>query len=113
MEKYQNSFFAGNEFASNPSLIEEAPKDNKIAVINDQIKGVQNDMKNNVKNMITNIQDIHEMENKAVAIKDTSFQFRKDSLALEQKMRRNALRNKIILTVVVIIILALFIYFII
>ena len=113
VEKYQNSFFAGNEFASNPSLIEEAPKDNKIAVINDQIKGVQNDMKNNVKNMITNIQDIHEMENKAVAIKDTSFQFRKDSLALEQKMRRNALRNKIILTVVVIIILALFIYFII
>ena len=55
VEKYQNSFFAGNEFASNPSLIEEAPKDNKIAVINDQIKGVQNDMKNNVKNMITNI----------------------------------------------------------
>ena len=112
VEKYQNSFFEGKEVASNPSLIEEAPKDNKIAVINEQIKGVQNDMKNNVKNMITNIQDINEMENKSVAIKDTSFQFRKDSLALEKKMKRNAFRNKIILTVVVVIILALFIYFI-
>ena len=111
VEKYQNSFYEGKE-VSNPSLIEEAPKDNKIAVIKEQIRGVQNDMKNNVKNMITNIQDINEIENKSVAIKDTSFQFRKDSLALEKKMRRNALRNKIILTIVVILILALFIYFI-
>ena len=112
VEKYQNSYLAEKEMATNPSLIEEAPKNNKIAVINEQIKGVQNDMKNNVKNMITNIQDINEIENKSVAIKDTSFQFRKDSLALEKKMRRNALRNKIILTIVVILILALFIYFI-
>jgi hypothetical protein len=112
VEKYQNSFFAEKDFATNPSLIEEAPKDNKIAVINEQIKGVQNDMKNNVKNIINNMNDINEMENKSVAIKDTSFQFRKDSLALEKKMRKNALRNKILLTVVVIIILAIFIYFI-
>ena len=59
VEKYQNSFFSEKEFATNPSLIEEAPKDNKIAVINEQIKGVQNDMKNNVKNMVVNIQDIN------------------------------------------------------
>ena len=80
VEKYQNSFFAEKDFATNPSLIEEAPKDNKIAVINEQIKGVQNDMKNNVKNMVVNIQDINEMENKSSVIKDASFQFRKDSL---------------------------------
>ena len=85
VEKYQNSFFSEKEFATNPSLIEEAPKDNKIAVINEQIKGVQNDMKNNVKNMVVNIQDINEMENKSNVIKDASFQFRKDSLALEKK----------------------------
>ena len=112
VEKYQNTFYSRNDLPNNASLIEEAPQDNKIAVINEQIKGVSNDMKNNVKNMITNINDINEIENKSVAIKDTSFQFRKDSLALERKMKRNALRNKIILTVVVIIILALFIYFI-
>ena len=112
VEKYQNSFFSEKEFATNPSLIEEAPKDNKIAVINEQIKGVQNDMKNNVKNMVVNIQDINEMENKSNVIKDASFQFRKDSLALEKKMKKNNLRSKIILTIVVVIVLALFIYFI-
>ena len=112
VEKYQNSFFAEKDFATNPSLIEEAPKDNKIAVINEQIKGVQNDMKNNVKNMVVNIQDINEMENKSSVIKDASFQFRKDSLALEKKMKKNYFRSKIILTIVIVIVLALFIYFI-
>ena len=68
-------------------------------------------MKNNVKNMITNIQDINEIENKSVAIKDTSFQFRRDSLALENKMKKNARRNKIILAIAVIIVLVLIIYY--
>ena len=111
VEKYQNTFFTKNEAASNPSLIEEAPQDNKIAVINEQIKGVSNDMKNNVKNMITNMQDINEIENKSISIKDSSFKFRRDSLALENKMKKNALRNKIILIVVVILVLALIIYY--
>ena len=110
VEKYQNTFFSKKELGS--SLIEEAPpQDKKIAVINEQIKGVSNDMKNNVKNMITNIQDINEIENKSVAIKDTSFQFRRDSLALENKMKKNARRNKIILAIAVIIVLVLIIYY--
>ena len=111
IEKYQNTFFAKKELLSNPSLIEEAPQDNKIAVINEQIRGVSNDMKNNVKNMITNIQDINEIENKSVAIKDTSFKFRRDSLALEKKMKKNAMRNKIILVIAVVLILSLIIYY--
>jgi len=111
VEKYQNTFFAKKELINNPSLIEEAPQDNKIAVINEQIRGVSNDMKNNVKNMITNIQDINEIENKSVAIKDTSFKFRRDSLALEKKMKKNALRNKIILVIAVVLLLSLIIYY--
>ena len=111
VEKYQNTFYSRNDLPNNASLIEEAPQDNKIAVINEQIKGVSNDMKNNVKNMITNINDINEIENKSVAIKDTSFQFRRDSLALEKKMKRNVWRNRIILIAVVLIILALIVYY--
>lgn len=111
IEKYQNSFFSRNDIERNHSLIEEAPQDNKIAIINEQIKGVSNDMKNNVKNMITNIQDINEIENKSVSIKDTSFKFRKDSLALEKKMKKNAMRNKIILGVAVVVLLILIIYY--
>ena len=111
VEKYQDSFFSKNEIITNPSLIEEAPQDNKIAVINEQIKGVSNDMKNNVKNMITNMNDINEIENKSVAIKDSSFKFRRDSLALEKKMKKNVWRNRLILIIVVVIVLALIIYY--
>ena len=110
VEKYQNTFFQRNEMGS--SLIEEAPpQDNKIAVINEQIRGVSNDMKNNVKNMITNIQDINEIENKSVAIKDTSFQFRRDSMALKKKKKKNARRNKIILAIAVILLVIIIIYY--
>ena len=55
-------------------------------MINEQLKGTQNDIKNNVKNMIDNIQNINEMKNKSAFIKYTSFQFRGDSLAIENKM---------------------------
>ena len=68
-------------------------------------------MKNNVKNMITNINDINEIENKSVAIKDSSFKFRRDSLALEKKMKKNVWRNRIILIVVVVVVLCLVIYY--
>ena len=112
VEKYQNTFFNKNDLVNNRSLIEEAPpQDNKIAVINEQIKGISNDMKNNVKNMITNINDINEIENKSVAIKDSSFKFRRDSLALEKKMKKNVWRNRIILIVVVVVVLCLVIYY--
>ena len=113
VEKYQNTFFSKNDKQASPSLIEEAPQDNRIAVINEQIKGVSNDMKINVKNMMTNINDINEIEGKSVSIKDTSFQFRRDSLALERKMRNSVWRNRIILTLVVIFLLVIIIYFII
>ena len=109
IEKYQNTFFSKND-VGNSSLIEE-PKNNKIQVINEQIKSVQNDMKNNVKNMMGNINDINEIENKSVVIKDSSFKFRSDSLALEKKMKRKAWKNRIILIAIVVIDLALFIYF--
>ena len=113
VEKYQNTFFNKNDLVNNHSLIEEAPpQDNKIAVINEQIKGISNDMKNNVKNMMTNINDINEIENKSVEIKDSSFKFRKDSLALEKKMKRNAWKNRVILTIVVACLLAIIVYFI-
>ena len=58
-------------------------------------------MKENVKNMITNMQDMNEIEGKAVNIKDSSFQFQKDSKNLENKMRRINYRNGILLLFVI------------
>ena len=67
-------------------------------------------MKQNVKNMINNMNDMNEIEGKSVSIKDTSFQFQKDSKELENKMKRAALKNKIIVGTVLFAIAGLVIY---
>ena len=96
IDNYHNTYNFGNE-----SLIDDNPKSQKISDINSQINEVKNDMKKNVKNMITNMQDMNEIEGKAVNIKDSSFQFQRDSKNLENKMRRINCRNRILLFVTI------------
>ena len=105
IENYHNTYHLGNE-----TLIDDDPQSHKISIINDHINDVKNNMKQNVKNMINNMQDMNEIEGKSVSIKDTSFQFQKDSREIEKKMRRAALRNKIIIGVVIIAVAGLAIY---
>jgi len=99
IDNYHNTY----KFGTGEGLIEEDPVENqsqKITNINNQINDVKNDMKENVKNMMTNMSDINDIEGKSVSIKDTSFQFQKDSKSMENKMKRQALRNKILTYVV-------------
>jgi hypothetical protein len=96
IENYHNTYNYGNE-----SLIDDDPQSHKISIINSQINDVKNDMKENVKNMITNMQDMNEIEGKAVNIKDSSFQFQRDSKTVENKMRRMSCRNSILLFVLI------------
>lgn len=110
IEKYQNTYFSNS--GGGGGLIEGDPHDNKIAVINSQINDVKNDMAVNVKNMISNAQAMNEIEGKSVKIKDTSFEFSKNSRALEGKMRKNMIRNRIILVVAVACVIGLIIYLI-
>lgn len=82
----------------------------KISLINDHINDVKNDMKENVKNIMTNMQDMNEIEGKSVSIKDSSLRFRQDAKGLENKMKRNLIRN-IILFIVLAIIIGIIIYY--
>ena len=97
IENYHNTYNIGNE-----NLIDDDPQSNKISIINNHINDVKNDMKENVKNMMNNMNDMNEIEGKSVSIKDTSLQFRRDSKDLENKMRKAALRNKIIIGIVIV-----------
>ena len=105
IENYHNTYHLGNE-----PLIDDDPQGNKISVINSHINDVKNNMKENLKNMVNNMQEMGEIEGKSVSIKDSSFQFQKDSKDLEKKMRRAALRNKILIGIVVIAIAGIAIY---
>jgi hypothetical protein len=102
IDNYHNTYL--NE--SGDTLIEDDQQTHKISIINSHINDVKNDMKENVKNMMNNMQDMNEIEGKSATIKDTSFQFQRDSKNLENKMKKAAWRNKIILIATVTIIVA-------
>jgi hypothetical protein len=106
IDNYHNTY----NYESGESLIEDDPQNAKISIINNQINDVKNDMKENVKNMMSNMSDMNEIEGKSVSIKDTSFQFQKDAKTLENKMKREACKNKIILFIVITFLLTLIIY---
>ena len=83
----------------------------KIALLNTEIKDIHTNMKKSVKNMITNVNDMHDLDEKSSKIKDSSYQFQKDSAALERKLRYRKLIRKLIvfsiLSIIVLIILYL------
>ena len=106
IDNYHNTY----NYDSGESLIEDNPQSNKISIINNQINDVKNDMKENVKNMMNNMSDMNEIEGKSVSIKDTSFQFQRDSKNLENKMKKAAVRNKVILFITFTALLTLVIY---
>ena len=48
---------------------------NKISFLNTQINDIQKDVKLSVKNMLNNVNDMREIDNKSAQIKDTSYKF--------------------------------------
>lgn len=106
IDNYHNTY----NYDSGETLIEDDSQNNKISIINNQINDVKNDMKENVKHMMNNMSDMNEIEGKSVSIKDTSFQFQRDSKSLENKMKKAALKNKMILFIALSLVLCLIIY---
>jgi hypothetical protein len=74
------------DFSSN--LFESSDKSiNKITFLNTQLNDIQNDMKLSVKKMITNVNDMRELDTKSAQIKDTSFKYQQDAAYLERKLK--------------------------
>ena len=69
-------------------------------------------MKQSVKNMITNVNDMRDLDNKSSKIKDSSYQFQKDSAYLEKEIKYKKLLRKIIIYSVLSIILLFLLYLI-
>ena len=70
-------------------------------------------MKESVKNMITNVNDMTEADNKSLKIKDTSYQFEKDSAELEKKIRYRKFYRKLIMynSFAIILIILIYLFF--
>ena len=84
----------------------------KIALLNNEINDIHSNMKKSVKNMITNVNEMQDLDNKSSKIKDTSYQFQKDSAALEKKIRFQKLIRKIVLFSILFLFLFIILYLI-
>ena len=70
-------------------------------------------MKKTVKNLITNVNDMRDIGEKSLKIKDSSYQFQKDSEMIEKKIKYLNLTLKFIVISIIEIIFILILYFII
>ena len=85
----------------------------KLSLLNNELNDIQNNVKESVKNIITNVAEMQDLDDKSAKIKDVSFQFQKDSSMLERKVRyRKYLHRAMLICVILIIfIIALYIIF--
>jgi hypothetical protein len=85
----------------------------KIALLNNEINDIHTNVKESVKNMITNVNEMHDLDTKSAKIKDTSYQFQKDSGALERQIRFQKFVNSCVIICILSIIFIIVIYLII
>ena len=108
-ENNNKKIFEDKKDNENPNKNEDI---SKIAFLNNEINDIQNNMKESVKNIITNVNDMHELDDKSSKIKDTSFQFQKDSAKIEKRMRFRKLICKLIFYTILLLILIFLLYLI-
>ena len=78
----------------------------KISLLNNEIKDIHTNVKETVKNMIHNVNDMQELDDKSEKIKDSSSQFKKDMAILEQQLKyRKFFRKFFIYSIICIIFL--------
>ena len=84
----------------------------KIALLNNEIKDIHSNVKETVKNMINNVNDMQDLDEKSEKIKDSSFQYKKDLALLEQQMKYKKFFRKFFIYSVICIIFLIILYFI-
>ena len=69
-------------------------------------------MKSNVENMLSNVNEMNDLDSKSSRIRDASIQFQKDSLDLSRKAKWARYKAKILIIVVLLVITILILYLI-
>ena len=92
---------------------ENSEHPSKIALLNTTINEISSDMKQSVQNMITNVNDMNDLDNKSAQIKDASYKFQQDAAMLERKIkcRKMLFRGVIIGVLVIFLIVILLVIF--
>jgi len=83
---------------------------NTISLLSTQINDIQNDVKDGMKKLLTNVDDMDNLDKKSEKIKDSSIEFHNDTKILHKRMRcrRISILICLILTIVIIILSIIF-----
>ena len=114
IEKYQesnkNKLSNTKEALIDNDILTQPPS--KISILNENIKEIRSDMKMSVQNIITNVNEMQDLDNKSSRIKDSSYKFIQESANLERKLKWQNLKFKLILGCIGISFLSIIIYLI-
>ena len=84
----------------------------KITLLNNEIKDIHSNVKETVQNMIHNVNDMQDLDEKSEKIKDSSYQFKRDMAILEQQIKYRKFFRKFFIYSVICIIFLIILYFI-
>ena len=84
----------------------------KIQSLSSEIGEIKNTMKANVQNMISNVNEMQDLDSKSSRIKDVSLEFKKNSIELEQKAKWNKYKMKIIIGLTILLVFGFIIFLI-
>ena len=84
----------------------------KITLLNNEIKDIHSNVKETVQNMIHNVNDMQDLDEKSEKIKDSSYQFKRDMAILEQQVKYRKFFRKFFIYSVICIIFLIILYFI-
>ena len=82
----------------------------KFSLINNELNDIQDNVKESMKNILTNVNDMQDLDDKSAKIKDISEQFQKDSYMLEKKLRQRKCIHRALLIGCTVIIFGVILY---
>ena len=84
----------------------------KLSLINNELNDIQDNVKESMKNILTNVNEMQDLDDKSAKIKDISIQFQKDSTLLDRKLRYRKYIQRGLIICLAIVVLIVILYFI-
>ena len=84
----------------------------KLSLLSNELNDIQNNVKESMKNIINNVSEMQDLDDKSEKIKDVSFKFQKDSSMIERKVRYRKYLHRAMIICILIIIVIIILYLI-
>ena len=84
----------------------------KLSLLSNELNDIQNNVKESMKNIINNVSEMQDLDDKSEKIKDVSFKFQKDSSMLERKVRYRKYLHRAMIICILFIIVIIILYLI-